>query len=140
VAEVIYRVVIERDESGEWLARVAGVPGCHTHGRTLRQVRARIREALSLWVDDADTADVEFEVRLPAELRSALRMASASRKRAARAEEEARERTARVAAGMVQSHGLSMRDAAELIGLSHQRVQQLVSGCANPAPRQRPTH
>ncbi len=53
-----YRVVIERDETGAWIARVPGLRGCHTYGRTLNEVRRRIREALSLWVDDAETAEL----------------------------------------------------------------------------------
>src|SRR6266567_4328224 len=67
-----YRVVFERDESGAWLARVPSVRGCHTHGRTLEQARRRIREALSLWVDDADDAELTEEIRLPPQLKAFL--------------------------------------------------------------------
>ena len=109
------------------IARVVGVPGCHTYGRTLRQVRARIREALSLWVGDASAAELEFDVRLPVGIRRELHRASRSRERAARADEEAREQTALLAEGMVGDFGLSLRDAADLMGLSHQRIQQLVA-------------
>jgi predicted RNase H-like HicB family nuclease len=56
-----YTVKIERDESGAWIARVPEVPGCHTYGRSLRQAKHRIREALSLWVDDADRAELHFD-------------------------------------------------------------------------------
>src|SRR5436309_356773 len=61
-----YRVIFERDESGAWIARVPSVRGCHTHGRTLEQARRRLREALGLWVDDADTAELVEDIRLPA--------------------------------------------------------------------------
>ena len=122
-----YRVPVERDETGTWIAHVVGVPGCHSYGRSLRQARSRIREALSLWVDDAADADLDFEVRLPTEVRLELRRAAASRERASRATRDAQERTASTVVAMVRDHGLSMRDAAELLGLSHQRVQQLVA-------------
>src|SRR5437016_14664193 len=77
-----YRVDIGRDENGAWIATVAGVPGAHTYGRSLRQVRARAREALSLWVDDADDADIEFELHLPRDARATLRRAFSARKAA----------------------------------------------------------
>src|SRR5207237_4953955 len=39
MVEVTYRVEVKRDEDGAWIARVPHVPGCHTYGRTLAQVR-----------------------------------------------------------------------------------------------------
>ncbi len=122
-----YMVVIERDETGAWLARVPSVPGCHTHGRTLEQVRRRIREALELWVDDAREAELRFEVRLPTAIRRELRLARSSRDRSMRAKREASDAVARAARDLTQTAGLSLRDAAELLGVSHQRVQQLLT-------------
>jgi predicted RNase H-like HicB family nuclease len=52
-----YEVVYQRDETGWWQARVPQIPGCHTQGRTVEEARRRIREALSLFVDDTDTAE-----------------------------------------------------------------------------------
>jgi predicted RNase H-like HicB family nuclease len=127
---MIYRVVIERDETGEWLARVPSVPGCHTHGRTLEQVRRRIREALELWVDDARTADLRFEIRLPAAIKKELDHARTTRDRSARAQSEASDALSRAARDLTQKVGLSLRDAAELLDMSHQRVQQLLSARA----------
>src|ERR671936_275115 len=80
-----YDVQIERDESGAWLARVPSVPGCHTYGRSLRQVRHRIGEALGLWIDDADQAELAFHYHLPSAIRSELARARAARQRAAAA-------------------------------------------------------
>ncbi len=57
-----YTVVYERDEDGWWLAYVPAIPGCHTQGRTIDQARRRIREALSLWVDDASTATLDSAI------------------------------------------------------------------------------
>jgi predicted RNase H-like HicB family nuclease len=125
---VKYRVQVERDESGAWNARVLDVPGYHTYGRTLQQLRGRVREALSLWVTDADTAELDFDVRLPAALRSRVRSVTAVRQKAARAQEEAQKGLASAARELTVKFGLSLRDAADLMGLSHQRVQQLVAG------------
>lgn len=51
-----YTVDYERDEDGWWVASVREVPGCHTQGHSHPEARARIREALGLFVDDAATA------------------------------------------------------------------------------------
>ena len=119
-------VYFERDESGAWLARVPSVKGCHTYGRTLAQARARIREALSVWVDDAHEIDLVEHVRLPASARATLRRSEAARRRADRERVKAPTELGATARALVQTHGLSLRDAADLVGLSHQRVQQLV--------------
>jgi predicted RNase H-like HicB family nuclease len=123
-----YRVIIERDETGAWIAHVRGVRGCHTYGRTLDQVRRRIREALSLWVEDADTAELVEEIRLPGEARQAIRRSSAARTRAERGRDNAQRATTTAAKLLVERLGLGVRDAGDLLGLSYQRVQQLVSG------------
>ena len=129
-----YRVVIERDESGAWLAHVAGIRGCHTYGRTLEQVRRRIREALGLWVDDADNAELVEELRLPHSARQAIRRSAAARVQAERGRENAQQATGAAAQLLVQRLGLGVRDAGELLGLSYQRVQQLVSGKTQARP------
>src|SRR5438270_13191806 len=74
-----YRVVFERDETGAWIARVPSVRGCHTYGRTLEQVRNRIREALALWVGDADEAELVEEIRLPARVHKQIRASKEQR-------------------------------------------------------------
>src|SRR5438045_9467194 len=56
-----YRVEIERDSAGIWVASVPSVPGAHTQGRTIDQARRRIREGISLWVGDADGARLEIQ-------------------------------------------------------------------------------
>jgi len=127
VADMSYRVVLERDASGPWLARVPSVPGCHTYGRTLEQARRRIREALGLWVDDAETAELRYEVVLPPAIRRELRRVREARERSSRTQREASAVTSRAATHLTGRLGLSLRDAGELLGLSHQRVQQMVS-------------
>jgi predicted RNase H-like HicB family nuclease len=126
VAGVTYQVLLERDDEA-WLARVPSVPGCHTYGRSLDQARRRIREALALWVDDAGTADLAFDVRLPRELRREVDRARSARDRSREAQLLAADEVRRAATDLTERLGLSRRDAAELVGLSHQRIQQLLS-------------
>ncbi len=123
-----YRVTFERDESGAWIARVPSVPGCHTYGRTIDQARRRIREALSLWVENADEAELVEDVRLPARAEEALRRSSHARADVERRRRLAQAATARTAKVLVEDLNLSLRDAGELLGLSYQRVLQLVRG------------
>lgn len=127
VASLRYRVIIQRDESGAWIAHVPAIRGCHTYGRTLEQARTRIREALDLWVDDAAAADLRFEILLPARSKEQIRRARVARQRSADAQRTASTVTRRAAVDLTERLGLSLRDAAELLGLSHQRVQQLLS-------------
>src|SRR5882672_12230855 len=51
-----YHVAYDRDESAWWVASVREVRGCHTQGRTLDEARRNIREAMALFVDEAQTA------------------------------------------------------------------------------------
>lgn len=121
-----YGVVFEPDVGGRWIVHVPDVEGCHTHARTLEQGRRRIREALALWVDDADTADIVEDVRLPLNARESIRRSGAARARAERERAEAATAVRDAARTLVDELHLGLRDAGELLGLSHQRVQQLV--------------
>lgn len=119
-----YRVVFERKQ-GSWVARVPAIRGCHTHGRTLERTRQRIREALSLFVRDADSAELIDAYQLsPAVLRE-LKRAREARRRADR-EAAAAQASLRLVARSLTGGGLSLRDAGELLGLSRQRVHQLL--------------
>jgi predicted RNase H-like HicB family nuclease len=121
-----YRVAYERDESGWWVATVRGVRGCHTQGRTVDEARRRIREALELFVDDARKAPIVDDVKLSSAATKAIRAYATLRKKA---DEEDRRAAcaARRAVRVLRSGKLKMsaRDAARLLGLSHQRVHQL---------------
>ena len=122
-----YEVKLERDESGAWIATVPSVPPCHTYGRSLEQAMSRIREALSLWVDDADDATFVPDVRIPPLHRRIAAQGRRARERADDALDRARA-AMETAARELTAAGYSRRDAATLLGISHQRVQQLLDG------------
>ncbi len=125
-----YTVKYERDEAGWWIAEILEVQGCHTQGRTVSQARERIREALGLFIEDkeATAAKLVDDVRLPAPARRALSRAKVARERAERAQEEASSTATAAVKALTKDVGLSVRDAGDLIGLSFQRVHQLVHG------------
>lgn len=121
-----YVAVYERDpESDAWLVHIKGIDGCRTYGRTLRQAEARILEALALWLDrEPDGLVVTPEwpqdlVEIAAEVWQARDVAAATAQQAGATTAKAAKRLDRM--------GLSRRDAADVLGISHQRVQQLLA-------------
>jgi len=66
VAVNVYRAVVRRDEDGYWFADFPDIPGCHTQAKTRELLRVRMRDALDLFVPDADTAVVTEDLRWPA--------------------------------------------------------------------------
>ena len=122
----VYHVAYERDESGWWVASVREVRGCHTQGRTVDEARRRIREAMELFVDDAQSAKVVDDVKLPATAAKAIQVYATLRKRADQEDRRAAI-AARRAVRLLQGGKLKMsaRDAARVLGISHQRVHQL---------------
>jgi predicted RNase H-like HicB family nuclease len=121
-----YHVAYERDESGWWVASVREVRGCHTQGRTVDEAKRRIREAMELFVDDARSAKLVDDVKLPAMAAKAIRAYATLRKRADQEDRRAA-LAARRAVRLLRGGKLKMsaRDAARLLGVSHQRVHQL---------------
>jgi len=121
-----YVAVFERDrDSDAWLVHIDGIDGCHSYGRTLRQAESRIHEALGAWLD-RDPAELHITARWPAELTKLADQVSAARRNASDASRDAAAKTER-AVRRLERMGLSRRDAAEVLGMSHQRVQQLLA-------------
>ena len=46
-----FRVIIERDEDGYFVASVPALPGCHTQAKTPAELTNRIRDAIRLCLD-----------------------------------------------------------------------------------------
>ena len=137
-----FRVTFQRDDNGRWLVRCPQLQGAHSHGRALASARANLREAIALVLDldDDMSFDLVEEVRLPdTQLQNVVERARVLRQQAAEGEEAAQTATlAAVAAARKSGAILSIRDLADLLGLSHQRVQQLSAGASNGARTSRP--
>ena len=44
-------VVIEKDETGYYVAEVPALPGCFSQGKTLTEVTRNIKEAIEGWLE-----------------------------------------------------------------------------------------
>ena len=122
-----YVAVYERDPEGDaWLVHIKGIDGCQTYGRTLRQAETRIHEALALWLD-RDPDGLVITPEWPQDLVEIASAVSQARDAAAATMQKAGATTVE-AAKKLDRMGLSRRDAAEVLGVSHQRVQQLLAG------------
>ena len=118
-------------EDGDWLVEIDEIPQVHTFGRTLARAQANIRDALALWLqaDDASDLDVRDEIAaIPAKLARVVAEANEARAQADELSGRAQDLTARAAQQLVGELGMSVRDAAQVLHVSHQRVHQLVHG------------
>lgn len=50
-----FKVIIEQDEDGYFVASVPALPGCHTQAKSLPELKKRIREAILLCLEVAKT-------------------------------------------------------------------------------------
>ena len=123
-----YRVEVVR--SGDWWAiTVPDLDGAFSQARRLDQAEANAREAIALMldIDASDVGDLDVHIAPPpnvADLLDALKNSAA----AATAAAEEASRLRREAARALHNQGLPMRDVGVLIGVSHQRVHQLLAG------------
>ncbi len=135
-ARPTYVVVYEQDHTGWWFVSAPDLPGSHTQGRTLARARARIREAIALCLDvDEEDFDLVDEVRLPSAARQAADETRSARQRAHEAREAAQAATRKAVRTLACEGNLGTRDTAELLGISAQRVSQLL---AEQAAERRP--
>ncbi|HEX9722010.1 MAG TPA: type II toxin-antitoxin system HicB family antitoxin [Candidatus Paceibacterota bacterium] len=58
-----FKVIIEQDEDGYFVASVPALPGCHTQAKTLSELRKRLREAISLCLEVAKT-DAQYRKQI----------------------------------------------------------------------------
>ncbi len=47
---VKFNILIEQDEDGWFVSEVVELPGCHTQAKTLDELLARTKEAISLYL------------------------------------------------------------------------------------------
>jgi predicted RNase H-like HicB family nuclease len=119
-----YTATYTHEDDGWWTVRIKEVQGVHSQGRSISQARNRVREALSLFVDDAETAEIADDIKLPPVVRKFIMKVEAVTRDAERS--LARMAKAKEQAARKLITTMSVRDAGAVLGVSHQRVQQLV--------------
>ena len=120
-----YTVTYRRDaEDDAWLVEITGLGDVHTFGRTLEEAAVNAREAIAVTVE-AEPEDIDLDEHVDVagiDVDELLRLRDQ-----AEALHEAYLRSQRQAAQRLADAGVSRRDSARLLGVSHQRVQQLVA-------------
>jgi hypothetical protein len=130
VSDQSYRVVVTR-EAENWLADIPDLQGAHTFARSLPSLDHSVREVIVLAADLPDEVmpelviDYDYHTGDP-ELDSAAEEVRRLRRQADDLATVAVARTGQAAA-MLVAKGLSVRDAAALLGISPQRVSQLTA-------------
>lgn len=117
-----FKVTVKRDpeDRSVWLVNVAGQPGAHTFGRSLAEAKRHGIEVVALWFElEPEQFQIEWEIKM-GELAGPVKRARAAM---AHAEEDRCRRDQAVKT--LTEAGVSYRDVAELLGLSHQRVAQI---------------
>jgi predicted RNase H-like HicB family nuclease len=126
-----YTIEIERDETGYWIATAPGVPGMVTQAKRLDQIAARAREAIAALLDEpASSFDIESHIPLLDDV--PIDEARDARARAEAAQAEAAEKVRSVVRRLVHEKALTMRDTGQLLGISHQRVEQILQRDERP--------
>ncbi len=119
-----YRVTAER-EPDWWYVRVEDI-GHSTQAKRLDGVENMARDLIAI-VEDVpeDSFDVELTVAVGS-AQAALDEALAARSEAEASQHAAQEST-KAAALALRQVGMPMRDIGQLLGLTHQRISQLVA-------------
>lgn len=123
-----YQVDCEWDDTGWWVVTVPDVAGAVTQSRRLDQVPRDVGEVLSLLTGEAsDAYELELRPHLPASVDVDTERARSLRREAELAAALAREATAQAARRLHATTRLTYRDIGALLGISHQRAQQLAA-------------
>ena len=122
-----YRVDTVR--SGDWWAiSVPDLRGVFSQAKRLNRVEATAREAIAMMldIDESEVGPIDVRVQPPQEvvglldeLHHSVSVAEEASATAARARREA--------AKQLRDAGFPMRDIGQLLGVSHQRVSQILS-------------
>jgi predicted RNase H-like HicB family nuclease len=120
-----YTVRVRR--SGSWWAiDVPELPGVYSQARRLDRVESMARDAIALFLDaDPTTLEICVETILPSDLRCEVDAVGRLRADADRLQAESSGALRHLTHELMGS-GFSVRDAAVILGISHQRVSQLV--------------
>jgi hypothetical protein len=146
-----YRVVVSREDP--WWVAVAHGEGLPAHGaatetRTIADLEDKVRDLIVLRTNAdlrmsyeaaAKGLDLDWSYDLPAEAEVALRDYQESKRDLAAAQARYAENELQAASVLKAETRASVRDVAALMGISHQRVHQLLAGLNHVVSRGRRT-
>lgn len=140
-----FKVIYEPDGTG-WHVRIPDVQGCHSWGRGLAEARRNIREALSTCEDvfgadvDRIARDAAFEevMKISSSTMSAVQSYKRTQEKVADLASMAQVFAKSAAVALVESEGVSLRDAGEFLGLSRERVRELAKAQPVKRPSEKP--
>ncbi|WP_344978865.1 hypothetical protein [Streptosporangium fragile] len=123
----IYHATVTRIGK-QWTATIRDLPGGHVvqaQGATWREIKENVADGVfELLQDEPDTVAIQV---VPADPEVAAALATVAAARGARVYAEQAEGDAvRRAARLLVEKGWSTRDAGSALGLSHQRISQIV--------------
>jgi hypothetical protein len=119
-----YTVTVSREEPW-WVAVVGGLPGGATEARRLNQLETEVRDLIAGLTDSSEDAfELDWTYDLPPDLARPVRLFVEARTRRQAAEHDYAVAQEQAVDALTAEH-VSVRDAAELLGLSYQRVAQI---------------
>jgi len=119
-----YTVTVSREEPW-WVAVVRGLPGGATEARRLNQLEIEVRDLIAGLTDSSEDAfELDWTYDLPPDLAQPVRQFVEARTRRQAAEHDYAAAQEQAVDALTAAH-VSVRDAAELLGLSYQRVAQI---------------
>lgn len=133
MAKTFIAIYEHDDVNGGWGVRIEGQERSQDRGGSILSAQARVRRMVA-WRFREDRELPLVEDRFPPEIAAAAKRVDRSRREADRAVTRA-QRELRQGVRELVRLGLSRRDSAAVLGLSHQRIQQLIdSGRNQPLP------
>lgn len=120
-----FTIVFQLDETGWWFTRIKELQGCHTQAKTLKQARERIEEALDLFIEEDEKYRISEEFDLPEDILTAIDE-YVEAQRIIEQQQAELQNLRKQAVGFLHQLQISTRDTGQLMGLSHQRVSQIL--------------
>jgi predicted RNase H-like HicB family nuclease len=132
-----YHVTARR--SGDWWAlEVPELPGVHSQTKRLDHADEAAREAIAVMLDiEPEDIQVTIGAELDQEIEEAVREATRARKEAEAAAAYERDAMRRAAYVITTKKKMSQRDAGAIMGVSFQRISQLLKPTVRRATKQR---
>ena len=121
----VHRVTVTREDN-LWVAVVQGLPGGATDVERIKDLDVEVRDLIAGLCDtDPDDFDIEWHYEQNGhDLTAVLERLHDQEAKADQAIQE-RDKVRQSAIHMMREASLSLRAIADIVGLSHQRVQQL---------------